>query len=273
MLFLSLLAPALASGPQDVVLTNFAAYEDNTAAYHDLVRELGVGIANKPMAPGETLGLNGFDLSVFNSVSFLHSNGTESDPSGWERSQADGEMSDVLWVPTLGVRKGLPLSLEAGVNFGWIGMSHQAALGGYGRWALIEGYRRAPDVTIQVGYTGYVGNEELWLGVIDASATIGYTFPFGRTVGINNSRFSPYIGVGTVRISADPKIDEDQEAELGIGPVSGFSGKSDHFAEGFQPFVANLGFRVATGDFQVKLAGTVAPDVVSGISFGVGFEY
>ena len=96
MFLFSLIAPALASWPEDVVLTNFAAYEDNTAAYHDLVRELGVGISNKPMAPGETLGLNGFDLSVFNSVSFLHSNGTEGDPSGWERSQDDGEMSDVL---------------------------------------------------------------------------------------------------------------------------------------------------------------------------------
>ena len=263
MLFLSAIASAHAAWPEDVVLTNLAAYEDNTAAYHELVRELGVAIANKPMAPGETLGLNGFDLSVFNSISFLQA-GTESNPSGWERTQAEGDPSDFLWIPTLGLRKGLPLSLEAGMNVGWIGMSHQAVLGGYGRWALVEGYRKAPDVTIQVGYTGYVGNEELWLGVLDASATVGYTIPFGRTVGINTSRFSPYAGVGTVRISADPKLDEEEEAELGIGPVSG---------DGFQPFVADVGLRVATGDFQVKLAGSFAPDVVSGISFGVGFEY
>ena len=142
MLFFALMAPALAASPGDVILTNFAAYEDNTAAYHDLVRELGVAIANKPMAPGETLGLNGFDLSVFNSVSFLHARGTESDPSGWERTHTDGEPSDVLWIPTLGVRKGLPLSLEAGMNVGWIGMTHQGVLGGFGRWALIEGYRQ-----------------------------------------------------------------------------------------------------------------------------------
>ena len=58
--------------------------------------------------------------------------------------------------------------------------------------------------------------------VVDASATVGYTFPFGRTVGINSSRFSPYLGVGTLRISADPKLDEDEESALGIGPVSGF---------------------------------------------------
>jgi hypothetical protein len=273
MLLLSLTRAAFASWPEDVVLTNLAAYEDNTGAYHDLVRELGVAIANKPMAPGETLGLNGFDLSVFNSVSFLHARGTESDPSGWERTQAESDPNDVLWIPTIGLRKGLPLSLEAGLNVGWIGMSHQGILGGYGRWALVEGYRKAPDVTIQVGYTGYVGNEELWLGVIDTSATVGYTFPFGRTVGINTSRFSPYVGVGTVRIAAEPKLDDDVEAELGIEPVSGFGRGSQHFAEGFQPFVADVGFRVATGDFQVKLAGTVAPDVISGISFGVGFEY
>jgi hypothetical protein len=159
------------------------------------------------------------------------------------------------------------------VNFGWIGGSHQAALGGYGRWALIEGYRKAPDVTIQVGYTGYVGNEELWLGVIDASATIGYTFPFGRTVGINTSRFSPYIGVGTVRISADPKIDEDQEAELGIGPVNGFSGKERQL-RGRLPAVRR-GRRLSRGDGRLpaEARGSIAPDVVSGISFGVGFEY
>ena len=132
--------------------------------------------------------------------------------------------------------------------------SHQAALGitgGGPHRGLPQG---APDV---IRLAAGVSNEA-WLGVIDASATIGYTFPFGRTVGINTSRFSPYIGVGTVRISADPKLDEDEEADLGIRPVNGFSGKSDHFAEGFQPFVADLGFRVITGDFQLT-RGSVAP--------------
>ncbi len=193
--------------------------------------------------------------------------------SGWERAHADGDPSPTLWIPTLGLRKGLPLSLEAGMNFGWIGLSRQAVLGGYGRWALVEGYRKAPDVTIQIGYTGYIGNDELWLGVIDASATVGYTFPFGRTVGIHTSRFSPYVGLGTLRIDADPKLDDEEEAALGISAVSGFGRGSDHFADGFQPFVADVGFRVASGDFQVKLAGTVAPDVIPGVSFGVGFEY
>jgi hypothetical protein len=263
-MFLLAVAPALAAWPEDVVLTNLSETDDNESAYRDLVRELGVAIANKPMAPGETLGLNGFDFTVFNSVAFLHARSEDGEATGWERTHADGDPSAFLWIPTIGVRKGLPLSLEAGMNFGWIGLSHQAVLGGYGRWALVEGYRNAPDVTVQLGYTGYVGNEELWLGVVDASATVGYTFPFGRTVGIHTSRFSPYVGVGTLRISADPKLAAEEQAALGIGAVNG---------EGFRPFVAHLGFRVATGDFQLKLAGTVAPNVIPGLSFGVGFEY
>jgi hypothetical protein len=264
MLLVAAVLPALASWPEDVVLSNLAGTDDNEAAYHDLVRELGVAIANKPMAPGETLGLNGFDLSVYNSVAFLHARGTDANPTGWERAHGDGDPGGVLWIPTVGVRKGLPLSLEAGMSFGWIGLSHQAVLGGYGRWALIEGYRKSPDVTVQLGYAGYVGNDELWLGVVDASATVGYTFPFGRTVGIHTSRFSPYAGVGTLWVSADPKLEAPEQEALGIGAVEG---------AGFRPFVAHAGFRIASGDFQVKLAGTIAPKVIPGLSFGIGFEY
>src|SRR5262245_28031740 len=88
---------ARASYPYDVVLRQRDAYEgekgtDTKAVmegYEEVVKELGVAIANKPMAPGETLGINGFDLSVYNSVAFIHAKGTDDEPSGWERTHTD----------------------------------------------------------------------------------------------------------------------------------------------------------------------------------------
>lgn len=279
-LLLSLTTTALAAWPDDVVLSDLDQYNGervtNTRAagdgYEEVVRELGFAIANKPLAPGETLGVNGFDLSVYNTFAFITDEGTQDAPSGWERTHTDNDPSPVLWIPWVGVRKGLPLSLEAGLNFGYIGFSRQTAIGGYGRWAVVEGYRNAPDLTVQVGYTGYVGNEELELGVMDVNGTLGYTLPFGTLVGINSANFAPYIGAGFVRVRAAPRLSPDEQEELGIGTVSGFN-TSDDYKEGFSPFTTHIGFRVLSGDFQVKVAGAFAPRVIPSLSFGIGFEY
>ena len=281
-LLVALPGSAMAGFPDNVSLTQLAEWQGSPVtdtavtgdAYRTVVKELGVAVANKPLLPAETLGLNGFDVSLSNTWTFLSAHDRDSgEPAPWERVHEDGDPTRVLWIPTLSVRKGLPLSLEVGGNLGYVAFSEQTVFGAYGRWSVIEGYRSmAPDFTIQVGYSGYVGNEELELGVLDASATIGYTLPFGPMEEINQGAFSPYIGAGLVRMRAAPRLSELDQGELGIAPVSGWK-SSDDYEKGFAPFQTHVGFQVRSSDFVGRAGLAWAPAVRPTLNFALGWSY
>lgn len=275
---LTLGGPAQAA--EDVVLSNLGTWNGSSVddmvaadAYQAVVNQLGLSIANKPMAPGETLGVFGFDVGLSSTVAFIDTKDTSSaQPSPWSRVHEDGTPNAVMWIPWLQARKGLPLSLEVGGNLGYIAFSHQTVFAGYGRWGLWEGYHPIPDLSIQVGYSGYVGNNELELGALDYSATIGYTLPFGTLVGINQAQFSPYFGVGQVIVHAAPRLDEDLQQELGIGRISGFR-KGEGYTDALRHLTLDGGFRVLSGAVQLRMAVQFTPGMLTAINGGLGFVY
>jgi hypothetical protein len=282
----ALTAPAHAGFPERVSLRAMDDYDgvstvplgDDfvTAGYEQVAKELGLIVANKPMAPAETLGVNGFAVGVATTFGFTRTGSLDgTNPSGWDLVDPDEEPPLFVFVPQLQVRKGLPLSLEVGANAGWIGLSETATLGGYARWAPLEGYRQAPDIALQAGWSTYVGNDELELGVTDLSATIGYSLPFGTIEGIHQSVFSPYVGVGVNRIHVAPRADLTGTQLEGRLPER--SGDADDGAEvydeTFAPLVIDGGFRVQNGEFTVTLAGTYSPDLIATASLGFGFAY
>lgn len=281
LLVLALPATAHAAWPDDVSLRALGTVQGaptadvaaSRAAYETVVRELGTAIANKPMAPAETLGLSGFSVALTQHVSFLDAVAEgENNPAPWERVHQGEDPSHVMWTPGVAVRKGLPLSLEVGANLSYVAFSRQAVLGGYGRWGLVEGYRQWPDVNIQLGYSSYIGNDELELGVMDGSMSIGYTLPFGRKVGINEGSFAPYGGVGVLWINAQPQLSAEDQQALGVRAVSGFGGKAS-YAEGFRPANLHLGFQLRSGDFQVLASTTIAPRSLTTANVGLGYVY
>ncbi|MSP56207.1 MAG: hypothetical protein EXR69_11485 [Myxococcales bacterium] len=246
-----------------------------TAGYQELVRELGATIANKPMAPGETLGVSGFNISASTTFSFPKTGTLDgTNPTGWELSAPDESDGPVaLVVPWVTVRKGLPLSLEIGANAGWISNSQTGVFGGWGRWGIVEGYRQLPDLSVQVGYAGYVGNDELEMGVMDMSATLGYTLPFGSTKGIHQASFAPYFSIGQNHIHAAPRADLSRTGLEGrVTEVTGFK-KGEGFDKSFAPLMVGGGFRILSGEFTFTLAGTYAPNIVPTLSAGMGFTY
>lgn len=280
---LSLFAhPALAD---DVSLLAMDDYDDEAtetygsddyvvAGYHELVKELGATIANKPMAPGETLGISGFNIGLSTTFSFIRTGTLDgTNPAGWDLSAADEEPSTYLYIPWVTVRKGLPLSLEVGANAGWIGTTHTGVFGAWGRWGIVEGYRQLPDFSVQVGYAGYVGNDELELGVMDMSATLGYTLPFGVTKGIHQASFAPYVSIGQTRIHAAPRVDLSRTGLVDrVTEVSGFK-NGEGFDKSFAPLQVGGGFRIVSGEFTLTIASTYAPSVVPTLSMGFGFTY
>ena len=277
----SLASPAFAGYPDDVDLSAMSEWRgtavDNPiaigSAYDIVIRQLGAGIMNAPLAPAETLGLNGFDLSVGATFAFLSARGANiNQPAPWERVHQDEDPTHVLWRPGVTVRKGLPLSLEVGANWSWVGFSRQTALGGFGRWSVLEGWKKAPDVTLQMGYTGYVGNDELELGALDGRLSIGHTFPIGYLIGINHADVIPFAGVGFLKINAAPRLSAEDQGNLGISAVSGMK-SNDSYSEGFSLFTSHLGIRVRSGDFHITTSGAIVAKALPTVNMSVGLTY
>ncbi len=265
--------------PDDVTLSQMASWQDEgvepeivSAAYDELILELGAVVANKPFNPTETLGANGLSFSTTSSFSFISSRGDNAEPSSWQRAHISGEPPQVQIVPRLNVRKGLPLSMEVGGTVGYLATSRQTIFSGFGRWGLIEGYRQFPDLSLQVGYSGYVGNNELELGAMDWGGQIGYSLPFGTLKGINETIFSPYVGVGQLLIHAHPRFSETEQEELGVRPVSGFS-SSEVYDPNFKLVQVYGGFRILKGSFQFLLGAAAPPKAMPTVTLGMGFVY
>ena len=270
-------SPAQAS--EDVILSGMGSWNGTAVepevvmdSYQVVVNQLGLAVANKPMAPGETLGVYGFDLGVGSTVAFIDTKSVGGSASHWARVHEEGDPNSVLWIPWLQARKGLPLSLEIGANMGYLAFSRQTAFGGYGRWGAWEGYNPIPDLTFQLGYSGYVGNDELELGAFDFSATLGWTLPFGTLVGINQAQFSPFLGVGTVIVHAGPRIGDEEQLDLGITTVSGFK-SSEHFDENYRHLNLDGGFRIVSGKFQLRMMVAFAPRQLTTLNAGLGWNY
>lgn len=282
-MLLPLVAIALAA-PESVSIVAMDDYGGNSTValdndfvatgYRTMARELGFAIANKPMAPAETLGMDGFQVGIVNTFAFIRTGSLDgTNPSGWDLADPDEDPQTFLFIPQLQLRKGLPLSFEVGANAGWIGQTETGTLGAYGRFAPLEGYRQLPDLALQVGYTGYVGNDELELGVVDMSATLGYTLPFGVTEKIHQAQFSPYVGIGLAQIHAAPRADLD--GTLLEGRITDVSGTrtGETYDASFAPLTLGGGFRILNGDFAATFAASYAPGLIATANLGFGFVY
>lgn len=275
---------AWAAWPDDISLTSMSDIAggpvtdpalENTPAYETVVRELGVSIANKPL-PADTLGVNGFELAVSTTIAFTDTREPEYGvPGPWGQVHAAEDPTPALIIPRLELRKGLPMSLETGGQFGWLAVSRQMVVGGYGRWSPLEGYDKIPNVNLQLGYTGYIGNEELELGVMDFAGTISYTLPFGRLLNVNSATFTPYAGAGRLTIHAEPRLSPEVQQELGVRPVSGFAGADLEDAGDplWKPAQVYGGFRIVSQHFQFRAAGVWAPSVLPTVHVAMGFVY
>ena len=255
--------------PQDVSLSGMAEHDGAPVVldgeYLDLIEELGAAVAHKPLAPAETLGTLGFAVGVSTTFMFVDGESEDGEPTIWERARTDETASSYLFLPQLSVRKGLPFSLEVGVDAAWMGMSRQGVFGGQVRAALVEGYKPWPDLTARLGYSGYVGNEELELGVLDVGATFGSTFAFGSFPGIRSAQFSPYLDYAMLRIAASPRVDADVAAAVGAVELTGSDARILH--------QLGVGFQITNGTVVGRLAGTWIPGLVSSLTFGMGFDY
>jgi hypothetical protein len=269
---------AVAGYPNRVSPSAFAEYDGVPvldaellqANWRDLVKELGTVASNKPVTPARTLGTWGWEVSAYNQFIFTEAKFREDGISPWARADPEGNPPDVRTMPTVAFRKGLPLSAEVGANFGWLNGTNTGVAGGFGRVAVLEGYHPAPDVSLQLGYSGYVGNDEIELGVLDLSVTLGTTVYSGRIRGINTAQFSPYATFSSLRISASPKLPEEAFEALGLVRFRASREEND-LAPIILPQFGG-GFQIAAQGVHLRFAATWAPATVPAGLVGLGFN-
>ena len=153
--------------------------------FRSLSSELGTVVALQPMDPADSLGLSGFSVSAditLNTISNSERYWTA--PTG---GAADGV------VPTIQVmgRKGLWPGLEIGGGATHVFDSSMWAMGGYGKFALHEGFHHLPIPAIAVrgSFSRLLGAKDFNLTTAGVGATISHVFGIGKTFSL-----TPYVG-------------------------------------------------------------------------------
>ncbi len=258
LLVLVLSPPALAAGFDDVNLERLNEIEParRQARFNHVVRELAMSIVSSPNHAVAALGEYELDAGLETRLTFIHTSAADGEEtSAWDDVAEDGDPTPIYFSPGLVLRKGLPYGFEVGGRANWILMSRQFVISGYGRAVPFGGWSKVPDIAIQWGYTGYVGNDQLELGVFDLDVTIGYSFDMPGTATKRTVTFSPYGGYTFLLADASP----GRSAVELVGPVSG---DADRAGAGVNPLDYQfhrvlLGLEIGGGGAGFRIGGDV----------------
>ena len=152
------------------------------------------------MAPAETLGISGFEFSLVSTYADI-----SQDERYWTGQPgspvflgvADGEgIPTGFWIPTLHIRKGLPLSTEVGITASYLAFSEMFLLGAEGKIALHEKFTKyMPDLAARGAIGSLFGNSDMKLTTIEADVLASYAFGIDGVM-----QLTPYVGWGLVFI-------------------------------------------------------------------------
>ncbi|MAA80172.1 MAG: hypothetical protein CL916_13040 [Deltaproteobacteria bacterium] len=241
-------------------------------AYEQVVKQLGAAITT-PIIPANTLGVWGFEFGIHQSFSFIDTQKSlDNRPSAWALLTPDEDLFPILVHPKVIARKGLPLSAELEISMGYIFLSRQGTFGGALRVAPIEGYHIAPDVAFQIGYQTYISNPELSLGTFDTSMVVSKRFGLSYLTRLTTAHAVPFFSIGTATINTAPKISKEQQENLNVMPLSGFSG-SPYFSEGLSNLFINSGLRLENQEYSFQIDYRYTFNTLSTFSMAMVWHY
>jgi hypothetical protein len=179
----ALFAFATAAHADDIDITRLLGSQDD---FRLLSEDLGAALSYRPVAPGEPLGLLGFDVGLEVTATELQNRGAY--------RLATGSSQDYLVVPKLHVHKGLPWRLNIDALYSTIPGSNIELIGGSVGFALLEGGVTMPALTLRAGLTKLSGVDELDLDTRSVELTISKGFAI----------LTPYAGIGYVDVKSKP---------------------------------------------------------------------
>jgi len=174
----------------------------------------------------------------------------------------------------IGLRKGLPYSIELQLKGRWIGVSRQGTIGGGVRAAILEGKRGWPDLGVHLEYTGYVGNRELRMGVLDVGLSLGGTAMAGKEGTKRTARIQPWVDVSLLAVSAAPLVPANDAALLGAVAY----GRRSPDPEGIPTDKMLLmprftgGLQLDAPQFLVRLTGGYTLNAIAHAGVAIGFR-
>ncbi len=157
--------------------------------FRDLAENLGAATAYKSVAPAESLGTLGFDLSL--SVS-----ATEIDKNVFEIANGASDWNlSMLPVPRLQAQKGLPFNIDIGASYTAVPQINANLIGGEVKWAFLPGGIATPAAAIRLSYSKLSGIDQVEVKNtgVDVSVSKGFAM------------LTPYAGIGRVHSESTPK--------------------------------------------------------------------
>lgn len=274
--------PALASWPSDVSISGMTEHGGrpvadpavNAEAYRVVVRQLGMAVAQRALAPAQSTGVTGFEFTFETNAAFVSTRET-GEPAPWSRMHPEEDPFPFLWAPGFTVRKGLPMGIDVGLTGSWIGLSRTGTFGAFGSVALVDGWEPWPDVALHFGYTGYVGNDELELGVFEFGGTISTDIMLGPVKkGVRTVAFSPIADASLLSVAAAPTVSQDVIDATGAVAFGRRTATPDVPPErAITMFQLRGGIQVHTARFMLRASGGYAFSAGASAQLAVGFKY
>jgi hypothetical protein len=165
----------------------------NIKDYELFMAEYAFGLAPKILAPAETLGYSGFFLGLEGTLTPRP--GTSGGKERWAKGTTPAnEYPDVMFMPAVHVRKGLPWSWEIGGTINYLAQSELVGLGAELKWSLFEGYRNnwrgvLPDIAARGTVVRVLGESDVDMTIVGVDGSISYAFGIGGMVTL-----TPYAG-------------------------------------------------------------------------------
>lgn len=161
-----------------------------------LSEDLTGALSYKAVAPGEPLGITGFDIGVEVTATKLES------ASIWKT--ASGSDLSLLPLPKLHAHKGLPFNIDVGAFYTAVPSSNIKLYGGELRYAILEGGITMPAVAVRGTITKMTGVNQLDFDTRSAELTISKGFLM----------LTPYLGAGKVWSNSKPNVSNLKEESI-----------------------------------------------------------
>jgi hypothetical protein len=178
-----------------------------------LSEDLGGLLSYHGQTPAEPLGITGFDIGVavtsaelprFSQYATAFNNGSGGD--------------ETFYLPTLRAHKGLPFGIDIGVLYAKVPSSNIKYTGGELRWAIVDGSTVLPAIALRGSLTKLSGVDQLKLDTQGADLSISKGLLM----------FTPYAGIGRVRITSTPNVGGLAEEKFSLSKA--FVGLGVNFA-------------------------------------------
>ena len=158
------------------------------AQFKNLSEDLGAALSYKSLAPAETLGITGFDLSLAVTGTNLAA------AQDWKAASDGNSVNSTLPLATLRLAKGLPFNIDVGAFYVAVPSTNIKLYGAEARWAFVEGGTLTPALSLHATYSKLTGVDELDLHTnsVDVSISKGFAV------------LTPYAGIGQVWTNVKP---------------------------------------------------------------------